>query len=94
MYIYGDIGHLWRKKEAGLGMRTWRVAPGADTSFTSVHLIIIPHHLFIHCIYFVCITYNIKKFKYMYSLAFTVFIANECLKHRTRAGSLYRFCFA
>lgn len=23
-----------------------------------------------------------KKFKYMYSLAFTVFIANECLKHR------------
>ena len=30
----------------------------------------------------------------MYSLAFTVFIANECLKHRTGAGSLHCFCFA
>lgn len=91
--ICGDAGPLLRKGRAW-GMLSGRWPLGAGTSLTSVHLIIIPHNLFIHCIYFEYITYNIKKFKYMYSLAFTVFIANECLQHRTRTGSLHCFCFA
>lgn len=70
------------------------VAPRDWDQAHSVHLVITPHNLWIHCIHFVCITYNIKKFEYMYSLAFTVFIANECLQRRTGAGCVHCFCFA